>query len=284
MTQPILPPPPPLTAELPSPELPDLPDLPELPEPPRRLAKPPRATTDHPTELCPADHPRTPPEPARAARASGTPITRSSLPGRLSESARRSAARLPGPPTTPNHTPAGLPALYPRLPEPRESAQLPAVDLDLASSRLRARGTPLAPTAPAGQIRTLVFAPEPTRAAWVERELSRPPITILIGRSVRTIIAALTLDPPPRPEVLIVDFDALSPEELTELHEVRQGGWFGRLIGLGHVPPELRAPLGVDHVFAAPLVRDTLLDCVAGTKHATVTTACPVIPDWDDRY
>jgi hypothetical protein len=46
---------------------------------------------------------------------------------------------------------------------------------------------------------------------------------------------------------------------------------------------EQRTALGVDHVLDAPLVRDSLLDCVAGTKHAAVTTACPIIPPWDDN-
>jgi hypothetical protein len=186
-------------------------------------------------------------------------------------------------PTLPQGTLPSLPPLYPRLPEPPDTAQLPAVDLDLASPRMRARGTPRGSTAPGEQIRTLVFAPEPTRAAWIDRELSHAPITIQIGRSARNVVAALTRDPPPRPDVLVVDFDAISPVELVELHAIRPGGWFGRLIAIGHVPLELRTVFGVDDVLATPLVRDSLLDCVAGTRHAAVTTACPVIPGRDDR-
>jgi hypothetical protein len=165
-----------------------------------------------------------------------------------------------------------------------DSARLPEVDLDLASSRLRARGTPAKEVVPAPQIRTLVYAPQPARAAWIERELSHPPITIQVGRSVSAVIAALVRDPPPRPDVLVVDFDALTPVELLELHAVRQEGWFGRLVGIGSVAPELCVSLGVDHVFVEPLVRDSLLDCVAGTNHAVVTTACPVIPNSDDHF
>jgi hypothetical protein len=165
-----------------------------------------------------------------------------------------------------------------------DSARLPEVDLDLASSRLRARGTPAKDVMPAAQLRTLVYAPQPARAAWIDRELSHPPITIQVGRSVSAVIAALVRDPPPRPDVLIVDFDALTPVELLELHAIRQEGWFGRLIGIGSVAPELCVSLGVDHVFVEPLVRDSLLDCVAGTNHAVVTTACPVIPNSDDHF
>jgi hypothetical protein len=102
-------------------------------------------------------------------------------------------------------------------------------------------------------------------------------------RSARNVVAALTRDPPPRPDVLVIDFDAIAPVDLVELHAIRPGGWCGRMIGVGHVPPGLCASLGVDDVLAPPLVRDSLLDCVAGTRHAAVTTACPVFPEGTKR-
>lgn len=145
-------------------------------------------------------------------------------------------------------------------------------------------------------IRCLVFAPEANRARWVEDELTqahppvlesneaRPKITIQLGRRVRTVVYALTKDPPPRPQVLIVDFDAISPGELFELHAIRHEGWSGRLIGLGDVPPDLVKSLEVDQVFTAPFVRDTLLDAVAGTTHAAVTALIPVIPEGHEGF
>lgn len=198
-------------------------------------------------------------------------------------------ALAPAPATTPPPIPAVPAATAPPVDASTlgrgDTARLPEVDLELASSRLRVRGTPSKDRdlAPGEQIRTLVYAPEPTRAAWIDRELSHPPITIQIGRRIRTVVAALVRDPPPRPDVLVVDFDALSPAELHELHTIRQG-WYGRLIALGTVSPELRSSLGIDHVLVEPLVRDSLLDCVAGTNHAVVTTACPVIPHSDDHF
>jgi len=147
--------------------------------------------------------------------------------------------------------------------------------------RVQARGTRRDDiVVPGEQIRTMVFAPEATRASWIESELSRAPIsiTIQVGRKVRTVVSALVRDPEPRPQVLIVDFDAVSPGELLELHTVREEGWAGRLIGLGTVTPELMNSLGVDHVLAPPLVRDSLLDIVAGTRHAATTVAMPLIP------
>lgn len=220
MNRPLLPPPS-LTAELPSPELPE---VSEPPPPPPSTSKLPRGTNQQPPLIAESD-----PTPQ---------------PGNLPE------------PPPPHSALPRLPRLYARLPERPDTAQLPAVDLDLASSRLRVRGTPRGSTSPGDQIRTLVFAPEPTRAAWIERELSHTPITVQVGRSARNVVAALTRDPAPRPDVLVVDFDAISPAELAELHKIRPGGWFGRLIGLGHVPPELRAVLGIAHALAPPLVRD----------------------------
>ena len=200
---------------------------------------------------------------------------RSHTPARPPAKLPRATGNLEGPVTP-------LPPLYPD-PGRTDTAQLPAVDLELASSRLRGRGTPAREVPATAQIRTLVFAPDPERAAWIERELSHGPITIQVGRRIRTIVAALVRDPPPRPDVLVVDFAAIREPDLVELHAVRREGWFGRLIGLGHVPPELQRSLGVDHVLPEPLVRDSLLDCVAGTRHAVTTTACPVIPDRNDR-
>ena len=260
-------------------------------DPPQRAAQPPQRPSFPPA---PGD-PRRAPGPHGAAippqRASKLPFVRQEIVAPIDERSHTPAHPLTKVPRATGNLDGPVPHLPPLFPDPAllpdpprtESAQLPAVDLDLASSRLRARGTPAREVPAAEQIRTLVFAPDAARAAWIERELSHAPITIQVGRRIRTIIAALLRDPPPRPDVLVVDFDAILAADLIELHAIRRDGWFGRLIGLGNVTPELRRSLGVDHVLPEPLVRDSLLDCVAGTRHAVTTTACPVIPDWDDH-
>lgn len=253
------------------------PKLPRATHPPQHRIDEPRPAATRPPIAAPAE-----PRPARLGPLAAPPQRASKLPYVRQE--------IGHPPDERNYTPAKLPRAtgeqirLTRATEGRgDTARLPEVDLGLSSPRLRVRGTPNKDVAAGEQIRTMVYAPEPARAAWIERELSHPPITIQVGRRVRTVVAALVRDPPPRPDVLIVDFDALSPVELLELHAIRQEGWFGRLIGIGNVPAELCISLGIDHVFAEPLIRDSLLDCVAGTNHAVTTTACPVIPDWDDR-
>lgn len=180
-------------------------------------------------------------------------------------------------PTSPTTPPPLSAETGPRARTEPGTPMPPRLPADPLPPRGRARGTPGRDLAPNEQIRTLVYAPEASRAAWIERELSHAPITIQIGRRIRTVVAALVRDPPPRPEVLIIDFDALSQSDLAALHTVRQQGWFGRMIALGSVPPEICTSLGIDQVISVPLVHDSLLDCVAGTRHAAVTVACPVI-------
>lgn len=134
------------------------------------------------------------------------------------------------------------------------------------------------------KLRTLIYAAEPHRAKWIEVELSRAPVTIQMARKVRTVVAALLKDPPPRPQLLIVDFDAVSPGELFELHAIRHDSWTGRVIGVGGVPRELVTSLSIERVFPSPLVRDSILDYIAGTRHAAVTVAVPVVPSTDDDF
>ena len=83
---------------------------------------------------------------------------------------------------------------------------------------------------------------------------------------------------------MIVDFDAVSAAELFELHAIRHDGWTGRLIGLGSVSNDLVISLEIEQVFTAPFVRDSLLDCVAGTRHAAVTITIPVIPQGEEQF
>ena len=139
--------------------------------------------------------------------------------------------------------------------------------------RARARGTN--EDEPRDRMRALIFAPDRARASWIEGELVRAPVTIQVARRVRTVVAALIKDPPPRPQLLIVDFDSISPAELLELHAIRHEGWDGRLIGVGAVPLELCDSLEIAQVIPA-LIRDSLLDCVAGTRHATATVPIPI--------
>ncbi len=117
------------------------------------------------------------------------------------------------------------------------------------------------------------------RSLWIEKELGRANAVMQIGRHVEHVVSALIEDPPPRPQVLVVDFDAIKPIELLQLHSVREHGWCGRIIGLGVVPPALRASLGIERVLNTPFDADRLRDAVAEIGFEAQTRAIPVMLD-----
>jgi hypothetical protein len=129
----------------------------------------------------------------------------------------------------------------------------------------------------ASLLRVLVYAPSPARASWVEAELQDKSVMVQIGFSVEHVVSALVEDPPPRPQILIADFDDIGPAEVLHLHVLREQGWFGRIIALGHVPLALRSSLAIAHVLPQPLIRDALRDVVTNSGFVTPTTKLPVL-------
>ena len=71
----------------------------------------------------------------------------------------------------------------------------------------------------------MVHAANAHRSLWVEKELGRGNAVMQLGRHVEHVVSALTEDPPPRPQVLVVDFDAISAVDLLQLHSIREHGW-----------------------------------------------------------
>lgn len=96
-------------------------------------------------------------------------------------------------------------------------------------------------------VRTMVYAPEPELAAWIDAELRQFRSERRICRTVGEVVTALLDAPPPRPLALVVDFDAMGPGELLHLHAIREG-WFGVLFGVGVVPQSLRSSLRIHRV------------------------------------
>lgn len=123
----------------------------------------------------------------------------------------------------------------------------------------------------------LVHAASSHRALWVEKELGRLDAVLQIGRHVAHIVSALVEDPPPRPQVLVVDFDAMSAIDVMQLHAIREHGWCGRIIGLGVVPPPLRASLGIERVLNTPFDSNSLRDAVVEIDFEKKTQAIPVM-------
>lgn len=94
-------------------------------------------------------------------------------------------------------------------------------------------------------LRAMIYAPDPELAEWIERELASLRVTWQVGRTVEHVIAGLTEDPPPRAQMLIADLDAMTPIDVLVLHTVRQQGWFGVIVAIGEVTPELCTSLGI---------------------------------------
>ena len=131
------------------------------------------------------------------------------------------------------------------------------------------------PVFPGDVVRVLVYAP--SRAAALETELADKTVLVQIGFSVAQVVSALIEDPPPRPQILIADFDDMGPGEIMHLHVLREQGWFGRIIALGELPPALRSSLAVERVITAPFARDVLRDVIRNAGFSGPTTRLPVL-------
>ncbi len=122
-------------------------------------------------------------------------------------------------------------------------------------------------------VRVLVHAPAPTRATWIEAELNHRSIVVQLGFSISQVLSALIEDPPPRPQLLVADFDELAAGAVMDLHMLREQGWFGRIIALGHVSTSLRTSLMIDQVVGAPFTRGTLRQIVTPSAVPVAATA-----------
>lgn len=122
-------------------------------------------------------------------------------------------------------------------------------------------------------MRVLVYARQAPRASWVETELQHRVVMVQLGFSVAQVVSALTEDPPPRPQILVADFDDMDAGELFHLQVLREQGWFGRIIALGDVPETLCQSLSIERVIGMPFPRDALRDAIsetgAGPQHTT---------------
>jgi len=132
------------------------------------------------------------------------------------------------------------------------------------------------PSAAAGeQVRVLVYAP--IHMTWIETELAHKAVIVQIAFSIDHVVSALVEDPPPRPQILVADFDAMQAGEIMHLHLLREQGWFGRIIALGDLPSSLRSSLAIERVLTAPFVRDALREAITDPGFVAATTRLPVL-------
>ncbi|MEO8703865.1 MAG: hypothetical protein ABI867_27690 [Kofleriaceae bacterium] len=125
-------------------------------------------------------------------------------------------------------------------------------------------------------VHAIVYSPTEARGKWVEHELARGGTTVQVAKAVHEVVTALVDDSGPRPQILVIDLDALSAGELFHLHQVRELGWCGTMVALGVVPPSLRVSLKINRVIPPPFVEDALADEIIKHRCATEMQTMPL--------
>ncbi len=143
-----------------------------------------------------------------------------------------------------------------------------------AHPRLRARATARIAICDADPVRALVLAP--AHETWVRAELAGTGLRTRFVQSVHDVVMALVEAPPPRPQILIIDFAALSAGELLHLHSIREQGWFGNVIAIGRIPLSVRTSLGIERAVAVGPYKLRPIAALEG-QHAVHTLRLPKI-------
>jgi hypothetical protein len=128
---------------------------------------------------------------------------------------------------------------------------------------------------PKPQSRVLLFAPDARVIASIEHALDDHPYVFQVARTAQEIVTILVDDPPPRPQVLVADFDALSARDVLGLHAIRDRGWFGAVIALGDVAKTLCSSLNINVVLPRPIDVELLREAVGALGLDGATTRIP---------
>jgi hypothetical protein len=124
--------------------------------------------------------------------------------------------------------------------------------------------------------RAIVYSRVPERTRWMENELARSGTPTLAARGIAQLVQILISTDGPKPQLLVIDLDALTAGELFHLHRIREQGWGGTLIALGKIPMSLRASLGIDRSLPPPYVEDALCEEVAQHVQDSTATTKPI--------
>ena len=105
-------------------------------------------------------------------------------------------------------------------------------------------------------LRLITYTPRAGIQRWISEELAGMSCTLHFAPSLHAAFEALAEEF--RRRVIIIDYDALSKEELVELRSLRNRMSTGTFIALGHIREHLRAPLRVTHVLPLPAGSEAL--------------------------
>ena len=119
--------------------------------------------------------------------------------------------------------------------------------------------------------RVIAFAQDPALVRWIEQELAGQQLAVEVVSSVREMLEALIGRDPPHPQIVVVDFDAMTAAEVLDFHRIRDA-WFGAVIGVGVVTDELRTSLNVERVLDRSLSPGVLRTAIAAVGLDRPTT------------
>jgi hypothetical protein len=106
---------------------------------------------------------------------------------------------------------------------------------------------------PRARRQILVFTRDPGFRLWVEHETFGEHVSIELVDALADVVTSLTLVPPPWPGLLIVDVDALPPDEVNGLAAIRDAGWPGIALAVGDAPAWLQRSLSTDVILPRTL-------------------------------
>jgi hypothetical protein len=111
----------------------------------------------------------------------------------------------------------------------------------------------------------IVFAPRPATMRWINEELVGEPYKVIAVPSMAALVSRLVER---ADQIAIVDFDAVTDQDVAELAAIRDTTWTGELIALGRVEFDIRMLLRVREMFMRPLgserLRRSLANITAG--------------------
>jgi hypothetical protein len=125
------------------------------------------------------------------------------------------------------------------------------------------------------RVRVLIYAPDFGLLRWIESTFDGTGYLLQIARTVPEIVRIAVDDPPPRPQVLVADFDAIAAADLLGLHAIRDRGWFGAIVALGVVSAPLCSSLNIHTLLKRPLNAHHLRDAVVAIGVEGTTTRIP---------
>src|SRR5512139_1284874 len=105
----------------------------------------------------------------------------------------------------------------------------------------------------------IVFAPRPATTRWIHEELAGELYTIVVVPSMAALVSRLGER---ADQIAIVDFEAVSDDDIASLAAVRDAPWTGALIALGRVEWKVRTLLRVRDMFMRPFGSERLRKCL----------------------